>query len=134
MIINIRGIGRVQFPDGMNADDIKEALNNNFGNKDADKEEKAEKLEVIRAIVRGVVSDTVKPDTVVPDVNVAPKVDVKQEKVDLIPVVNAISKLADKPEKKLNVTIEDNRGGSIQIEVVEWTQVGSIKKMICTPI
>ena len=135
MIINIKGIGRVSFPDGMSPGDIQEALNNNFGkDKEREKEEKAEKLENIKAIVKGVVSDTVKTETIVPDVNVAPKVEVKQEKVDLTPVVSAIDKLADKPEKELNVTIEDNRGGSVKIEVVEWTQAGTIKALICKPI
>ena len=51
-----------------------------------------------------------------------------------MPMVKAIDKLADRPEKELNVTIEDKSRGAVRIDVVEWTQSGTIKALTCTPI
>jgi len=131
MIVNIKGIGRVNFPGGMTQDAIRKALIKNFARPERDKKEELNKLETIKTIVKGVVSDVVKKETIVPDVKVElePVFEVANDAPDMRPIADAIKLINLTTKPIIEVNIED-RFKDIEIEVTERDALRGIKKLV----
>jgi len=132
MIVNIKGIGRVNFPGGMTQDAIRKALIKNFARPERDKKEELNKLETIKTIVKGVVSDVVKKETIVPDVKVEiePVFEVTNDAPDMTPIADAIKSL-ERQETNIDIHIPE-KPNIIDIEVTERDSRGNISRLRMT--
>ena len=129
MRVNVKGIGVIEFPDGVSKQKIKEFLSDRFSTKkDPAKEEKALKTMIMEVIREG---ELIKPP---PDVNVeAPNVNVESPKVeiaapDIKPIADAIAKI-NIPAPNVDLHIQDELK-QMEIEVTSRDINGHIKTLL----
>ena len=128
MIINVKGVGKVEFPDDMNLDEINKILTKAFS------ESKVAGVEEITAIVRGIVGEVIKPEpAIVPDVQVEPVVEVTNTAPDMQPIAEALAAVLSRPEPDITVQLPA-RAGIVDIEVTERDTFGNIKRLRMTEI
>lgn len=125
MIINVKGVGNVKFPDDMRLADINKALTDKFG------KEKPLSEKEITSIVQSIVAEAVKADPVI-NVKTEPKIEVNTPAVDMRPIAKALMTVMDRPEPPEKEEREES--GITDIEIVERDIVGNIKRIRMTEV
>lgn len=131
MQVNIKGIGKVTFPEGTTREQIQSILTKSFSKK---KEDKTFSLREVELMVKGFIKEQVTPPVpVVPDVKVElePSFEMTAP-IDVSAIAKAIAKL-ELPAPEVNVTVE-TPNKLIEIEVTERDTRGFIKTLLCTEI
>jgi len=117
MIVNVKGVGRVNFPDDMSLSEINKILKETYN----DEEDDDVSLEKITAIVKGLIAE-----------NTAP-VEVITPAPDMEPIAAALLSVLSKPDK--GVTLELPKKSSVtEIEVTARDNYGNIKRIRMTEV
>lgn len=149
MLVNIKGIGQVDFPEGTSKEAIQAILTKSFSKK---KEEKTFSLREVELMVKGFIKEQVKPaDPVVPvvkvdlepsfemttNIDVAPIAKVLEKlempNIDVSPIAEALAKL-ELPAPEVNFTPADSEEKTIRITVESRTRSGAIESLLLTQV
>ena len=123
MIINVKGIGKVDFPDSMSLEDINKVLSDMFS------KEKAPTKEEISLMVKSLIGEMVKPEPpVIPDIEIA-----APEPVDMQPIADALRAILSKPSPDIKIDIP-KRASGMEIEITERDTFGNIKRLRMTEV
>ena len=148
LLVNIKGIGQVDVPEGTTKEQIQDILTKSFTKK---KEEKTFSLREVELMVKGFIKEQVKPaDPIVPDVKIENLLEPNFEvtaPIDVTPIAKAIAKLElptpavnvnmeklDIPAPEVNFTMPDTKGQVIRIKVESRTRSGAIDTLLLTQI
>lgn len=142
MLVNIKSIGQVDFPEGTTKEQIQAILKKSFSKK---KEDKALSLREIELMVKGFLKEQVKaPDPIVPDVKVElePSFEMNAD-IDVSPIAKAIAKLEipapevsvnvekpDIPTPEVIVNVQDKKGWAMRMRVETRTRSGAIDTVL----
>lgn len=134
MRVNVKGVGVIEFPDGVSKEKIKEFLSDKFSTKKSQEEE----IKALRDIIASVIKEGefIKPPADI-NVDLEPVFEVITPAPDMEPVAKAIENINIAPPS-INVSPPDvhidRELRKVEVEVTDRDTRGNIKKLMWTEL